>query len=87
MHGSHHAYKQAENDTDKVVFMKASPSGRPDLARKFVVTPWHIAQAEDFINFIRHEGDQFLLNVHGNGLLAFLLQASCEIVYTDSVSV
>jgi len=76
---AHHAYPQAENDADKRYKVRTCPTGRPDLARDFWVTPWHLAQADDFIRFVKYEGDHFLLNVHGNGLLAYLLASGAEV--------
>lgn len=80
---SSHAYAQPENDADGRIRCRVSPKDRPELAREFWVAPWHLAQAEDFIKFIRHQGDSVLLNIHGDGLLAFLLASSGDIETLD----
>lgn len=77
--GSHHAYAQLENDRDKMLQVKANPSGHEELERVFDVAPWHLKQVEDFLRFIRMNGDKFLLNVHGDGLLAFALRTSAQV--------
>jgi len=72
----HHAYAQTENDADRRYRVDVAPLEHPELTQRFYCAPWHIKQAEDFIAFVRGQGHQFLLNVHGRGLLAFLLQAA-----------
>lgn len=66
----HHAYSQAENDSDKHVKFNVYPTGHPELSRPFWCAPWHAKQLEDFLAMIRVNGHNFLLNVHGEGLLA-----------------
>lgn len=78
MENKHHAYEQAENRHDKRIPFKVEPTGRPDLARIFLCAPWHVKQAEDFLQEVRINGDHFLINVHGDGLLHYLLHASAE---------
>jgi len=72
----HHAYAQPENDRDKRLRVTISPNDRPDLEREFFCAPWHVKQAEDFLQMIRFNGEKFLLNVHGDGLLAYMLRPS-----------
>lgn len=79
MGDAHHAYVQPENDTDSRYKVRTCPTNRPDLARDFWVAPWHLAQADDFVRFIKYEGEHFLLNVHGDGLLAYLLASGAEV--------
>lgn len=76
--GAHHAYAQRENDTDRRLRVTISPTSDPTTARTFECAPWHLKQAEDFITMIRLNGGHFLLNVHGRGLLAFLLASAAE---------
>jgi hypothetical protein len=77
--GQHHAYAQAENDRDRRVPVMVHPTGHPEQARRFWCAPWHLKQLECFLQTIRINGSQFLLNVHGDGLLAFALQASADV--------
>lgn len=74
----HHAYDQPENANDGRLKVRAHPTKHPEMAREFWVAPWHLAQAEDLIRFIRYQGQHFLLNVHGRGLLAYMLESSAE---------
>lgn len=80
--GGHHAYAQPENDRDKRVTVTVAPPDRPDLGQVFQCSPWHLKQAEGFVQQIRLNGDHFLLRVHGPGLLAHLLQSSADAVLT-----
>lgn len=78
MGSTHHAYDQPENARDRRLSFKVEPEGRPDLARVFVCAPWHVKQAEDFVQEIRVNGDHFLINVHGDGLLSYIVQSGAE---------
>jgi len=82
MGGAHHAYAQPENEADRAFPFTVWPTGHKDLAREFLCAPWHVKQLECFLQTIRINGDQFLLNVHGEGLLAFALQASAEVEWS-----
>lgn len=82
MGGDHHAFAQPENETDRCVRMKVWPEGEPEKVRKFICSPWHIKQFEDFLQMIRVNGDHFLLNVHGSGLLAYALEASADVEWS-----
>ena len=77
--GQHHAYDQPENARDTRVTVEAAPSGHDDMARRFECAPWHLKQLEDFLRFIKFNGDKFLLNVHGDGLLAHALQTNAAV--------
>lgn len=83
MNGNHHTYVQAENDNEVRYRAVVHPEGREDLARSFTVSPWHAKQAEDFIQVIRVNGSHFLLNVHGDGMIAYLLRTGPEAVITE----
>jgi SAM-dependent methyltransferase len=68
----HHAYAQPEN------------SGAPTFpatvgGRVFQCTAAHIAQAQEFITLIRVMGDMFELQVHGNGLLGWILEHAAQV--------
>jgi hypothetical protein len=78
----HHAYAQPENETDKAYPFKVHPTGHPELARTFSCAPWHIAQLECFLQNVRINGQHFLLNVHGDGLLAYALSASAAVEWS-----
>lgn len=77
--GKGHAYPQPENAGDRVAQMTTYPSGHPELGRTFLVAPWHLKQFEDWLQTLRMNGDKFLLTVHGDGLLAYALQAMGDV--------
>lgn len=83
LNGQHHAYAQPENDEDSPRPVRVHPSGHPDLAREFQCAPWHIKQLECFLQTIRLHGDHFVLNVHGDGLLAYALSCSAAVEWSD----
>ncbi len=77
--GKHHAYEQSENANDKAYPFDVYPKGHPELSRTFLCAPWMAKQLECFLQSIRLNGDQFLLNVHGDGLLAYALTCSADV--------
>lgn len=79
----HHAYPQAENEQDRACRVTAQPMDHPELAREFRCAPWHLKQAEDIALFVRLRGSKFLLNVHGDGLIAFMLQSAADVVLSE----
>lgn len=78
--GQGHAYAQPENTRDRRMTFTAHPTGHPDKARTFVCAPWHVKQAEDFLQFIRFAGNHFRLNVHGDGLIAYMMRTAADVV-------
>jgi hypothetical protein len=82
MGSKHHAYVQPENEADRAYPFVCYPTGHPEQARTFMCTPWHAKQLECFLQTIRINGHQFLLNVHGDGLLAFALKASADVEWS-----
>lgn len=81
--GKHHAYPQAENDGDQRYRVTVNPSGYPEMAREFVCAGWHLKQVEDLLKILRINGQHFLLNVHGDGLLAYVMRSSADALDTD----
>lgn len=79
MDGQSHAFAQPENERDKIVTVNAHPDGHPELGRQFHATPWMLKQVEDFLQIIRVNGDHFLLHVHGDGLLAHVLETNAAL--------
>ena len=76
LNGKGHAYPMPENEIDMRLQMSFQPGDRVDLKRTFEITPWHIKHLEDTLRFIKHGGDYFVLNVHGDGLLAYALSTN-----------
>ncbi|MDE2102756.1 MAG: DUF115 domain-containing protein [Patescibacteria group bacterium] len=68
----HHAYGQPENDGQLLI--PAIIGGRT-----FTCQPWHVAQGEEFMRLIRMMGDQFELEVYGDGLLAWILKHGAQL--------
>jgi hypothetical protein len=80
----HHAYEQTENDKDRRLKAYLRPRGRDaeyrdDKAKMFWCSGWHIKQAHTFLDLIRKRGDMFRLSIHGDGLLAAIMQAGAEL--------
>lgn len=75
----HHAYAQAENDSDRRIVFTAHPTDHPEISKKFECAPWHVQQAQDVLQFVRFNGNKFVLNVHGEGLIAFMLRACADV--------
>lgn len=86
LESQHHAYQQPENERDQRLTFTAHPSGHPELARRFVCAPWHVQQVADLLQFVRFQGQHFVLNVHGDGLIAYVLQSSAEVVMKEESS-
>lgn len=81
--GAHHAYDQPENARDKRHVFTVHPPNRQDLARTFVCAPWHVQQLQDFLQFVRFHGQHFRLHVHGDGLIAYALRATADVVLRE----
>jgi hypothetical protein len=74
----HHAYPQPENHDDRTIPVILSGSGRV-----FHCTPWMLSQAEEFQALIKQLGDVFELQVHGDGLLAHILETGAKLARED----
>ena len=74
MGDSHHAMPQPENDRDTRVSVLIGDSDRPETMRRFDAAPWHIKQFEDFATVLKLNGHHFSLQVHGDGMLAYILR-------------
>lgn len=81
LNGEHHAYPQPENAKDTPIKFTAQAPGS-DESRVFECAPWHVKQLEDFLQLIRVNGKHLLLNVHGDGMLAYALASSAGIQWT-----
>lgn len=79
MGDQHHAMAQPENARDQRIAVTVSPTGAPEQARVFACAPWMLKQAEDWLQLVRVVGDQFLVQVHGDGLIAFMMRASADV--------
>jgi hypothetical protein len=82
MDQAHHAYEQLENSNDKRLPVDMYPTGHPELSRRFWCAPWHLKQFEDFLQLIRVNGHHFLLNVHGDGLLAYAMTSMAQVEWS-----
>ena len=70
--GHHHAYPQPENDYK----VKNIPVTVGD--QTFDCQPWMAYQANEFIEMIKTIGDEFMLDVKGDGLIAHILKTGAE---------
>lgn len=81
---AHHAYPQAQNDRDGHYRLTVQATHGQVPPRDFWVAPWHVKQLEDFVLFVRAHGEKVLLNIHGDGLLAYALAAHASVQYSAS---
>ena len=70
--GAHHAYSQPENDY-KVRHIPVTVGGRT-----FDCQPWMAYQAYELVDMIKTIGDEFELDVKGDGLIAHILKTGAE---------
>jgi len=75
---AHHAFVQPENDDDQYVALTVEDPDLPGSARLFRASLWQLKQAEDFVTLIRLYGDRFVLNIHGDGLLKYILVLAAQ---------
>lgn len=79
MDEAHHGYAQSENDNDMRIDTWLRPEGHEELWCKFQCAPWMMRQAADFQALMREHGNQFRLNVRGNGLIAAIMRLAATI--------
>lgn len=66
LNGAHHAYAQAENDSEPVVPVVCG-------GKTFYCTPWMLSQASEFRDMMGLLGDEVELAVYGDGLIAHMI--------------
>jgi hypothetical protein len=70
----HHALPQPENDGDRRTKQRLTVSVRgSDDVREFSVSAWHCKQLQDFLETLHTNGHLYQLTVHGDGLLAHVI--------------
>ncbi len=67
--GLHHAYKQPENDDERVINVTCG-------GRSFQCHPWMASQAQEFIDLMRKLADEIELVVHGDGLIRHIIETA-----------
>jgi 2-polyprenyl-3-methyl-5-hydroxy-6-metoxy-1,4-benzoquinol methylase len=67
----HHAFSQPENDKD--ITLPVNVDGRI-----FYCHPWMVSQAQEFMDIIRFMGEEMELEVHGDGLLSWILETGAR---------
>jgi hypothetical protein len=79
--GRHHAYEQKWNDGEGVADMWAElKSGIGDNPiQKFRCSSWQAHQVEQFFAFVKNNGGQFQLKIHGTGLLATMMETGAKL--------
>ena len=79
--GRHHSYEQKWNDDEGTADMYAELKNcaGTDAVKKFRCSSWQAHQVEQFFAFLKKNGDQFKLNVHGSGLLATMLNTGAKL--------
>jgi hypothetical protein len=80
----HHAYEQKENDyldergTIPVVVAKGTK-----WEKAFDCQPWHVFQMCEFQDMVPHLPDDLQLNVCGDGLISYFIEAAAELAKED----
>lgn len=80
----HHAYPQPENDPSEETGLACNTvrltlHEDKENQRSFLVQPWHIAQAKEFILLKQTLLAELDLQVHGPGLIAYLLESGAHL--------
>jgi len=70
---SHHAYEQKENDGQPCIVPMSVGN------RMFDCHPWMAYQAQEFISMVKALGDEFMLDVKGDGLIAHILKTGANL--------
>jgi SAM-dependent methyltransferase len=74
----HHAYAQPENDKGLVIPVTLTGS-----SQIFYCHPWMISQAQELMEMIRIFGSEIELAIHGDGLLAHILETGAKLARED----
>jgi SAM-dependent methyltransferase len=75
--GTHHAYKQEENDNQLTAPVTCG-------GRTFECAPWMISQAAEFRDLVEFLGDNIELAIYGDGLIAHIIATGASLSTTDS---
>lgn len=86
MGNDHHAFPQPENESDRPFKVTVSPTESPEDKKVFYTTPWMLKQAEDVMTLIQMLGDKFLINFHGEGLIAHMIETASTLLTVDPLS-
>lgn len=76
--GEHHAYAQKENDGETILDVALNVGSTP-TGRLFRASVWQLAQAQEFIDVVRMMGEVIDMQIHGDGLLAYIIRTGAEI--------
>lgn len=71
MDGKHHSYQQDENDHSTILQVVVN-------GRTFHCHPWMVSQAQEFLDLMQLMAEHIELVVHGDGLIAWLIQTASE---------
>ena len=78
--GQHHAYPQKMNDDEGSGRMYwAMTNENKTEGREFRCSTWQASQAQNFRDFLAANGKHFRLQIHGDGLLAYMLKTGAEL--------
>lgn len=82
--GRHHAYPQDLNEGEGSTRMYWAMSGNGKAeGREFRCSTWQASQAQNFKDFLAVNGKHFRLHIHGDGLLAYMLQTGAKLQTGD----
>lgn len=71
MDKEHHSYPQIENDHQTILQVLLND-------RTFNCHPWMVSQAQEFLDLMQLMAEHIELNVHGDGLIAWMIKTAAE---------
>ena len=77
--GEMHPYPQDWNTEGSGRMYWALTGENGSEGREFRCTVWQASQAQNFRDFLAKNGTQFRLNIHGDGLLAYILETGAKL--------
>lgn len=75
---THHAYSQPENDNGPLVPVTVKVNAQSE-ERVFWCNPWMVAQAQQFIDVTKLIGSHVDLEIHGDGLLKYIVEVGAKV--------
>jgi hypothetical protein len=77
--GKLHAYEQDWNTegSGRMYWAMTGPNGSE--GREFRCSTWQASQAQNFKDFLALNGKHFRLQIHGDGLLAYMLKTGAKL--------
>ena len=75
----HHAYEQPENDRDVRRAVEITVAGGTKFEKTFLMAPWMISQAQDFMAMVPRVLSDAKLKIYGDGAIAYIVEAASQL--------